>query len=372
MIIAINGRTLTSPKLEGIGQYTLQLITRMIRNHPQDEFHILLDRRAPRTLHLGANAHLHIVYPPTRHPWLWKIWFEYRVPALLKKVKADVFFSPDGFLSMRTSVPTVLTLHDLAYHHQKEWMKDREFNFYHEHVPQFLQKAIRIITVSDSIEKEISAVFSDSKDKVITIYNGVDERFRPVADKERKATQTTFAGGCEYFIYVGSIHPRKNILRLIQAFDHFVQQSSSQTKLLLVGRLAWRHADVLSAIRQVTVKESIHLLHNIEDEIFQLVASAKALVYPSLYEGFGLPILEAFSSGTPVICSHRAAMAEIAGESALLIDPLDKNGIVEALTEIDTNLALREKLAEHGKSRARDFSWDKSAQLIYSVLRESV
>lgn len=339
--------------------------------HPEDEFIFIFDRAYDPTFIFGDNVKPVVVSPPARDPILWKIWFDYRLPQILKKEKADLFFSPDGYLSLNTNVPTLLTIHDLAYLHYPEQVPNRVHKYYKKYTPKYLQKAHAIVTVSNFVKQDIQSHFKEiDENKIHAVPNACRTSFQAFDESQKQNILQTFNGGKPYFFFVGAIHPRKNVLGLLQAFEKFAHTNDS-IDLLVAGRMAWQNTALKKAYEQLKNKERIKFLGYVDDgDLNKLMSGAEAFLYPSFFEGFGLPILEAFHAGVPVLTSKVSSMPEVAGNAALLVDPQDTNEITEAMHKLADSKALRNKLIEAGKIQRDQFSWDKAAENIYALLKK--
>ena len=202
------------------------------------------------------------------------------------------------------------------------------------------------------------------------VHNGCRVGFVPIQDSEKKQIRNEFANGQEYFFYTGAIHPRKNIPRLIRAFDLFKQKTAAPVKLLLAGRFAWETGEVKSTFEQANSRADIHFLGYVADEKLPLLmASALALTYVSLSEGFGLPVLEAMHTDTPVLASDTTSLPEVAGEAGLLVDPLSEPAIAAGLEKLWSDRAFAQNLVEKGRLQREKFSWDTAAGQVWEVLR---
>ena len=205
------------------------------------------------------------------------------------------------------------------------------------------------------------------------IGGAVRKGFQPMEWEDKQAVKDGYADGREYFLFVGGIHPRKNLLNLLKAFSHFKKWQHSNMKLLVAGRKAWQYDDLLEKIKTYKYREDVVLLDYLPEEQLQRVtAAAYALVYPSWFEGFGLPILEAMQCGVPVICSNTSSMPEVAGDAALLIDPADPDAIAKEMLSLYRNEGIRNAFITKGLERVGQFSWDTSAIAIYESLRKAV
>jgi glycosyltransferase involved in cell wall biosynthesis len=361
--IAVNTRFLLKDKLEGIGLYTLEVVKRMAAAHPEDEFIFFFDRPFDPSFVFEKNITPVVLSPPARHPLLFIAWFEWSAARALKKYKADVFLSPDNFLSLSTSVPTVLIVHDIAFTHFSEndkWINRQYYKFF---TPRFLKRANAILAVSEFTKQDILSKFSFvEKSKITVAYNGCREIFRPILGQNTE--------GAHFFLFVGAVHPRKNVPRLIEAFDLFKKRTKSSVNLVLCGRFAWQTGAVKSAYDAATFKQDIIFKGYVEDkEIVKLTARALAVTYVSLFEGFGVPLLEAMNSDTPIITSNVSSMPEVVGDAAILVNPESVEEIANAMQEIFENENLREKLIENGWIQRAKFDWDKTADIVYSQLK---
>lgn len=371
MIIAVNTRFLQDP-LEGIGQYSYHILRQLCHSHPEIRFHFIFDRAYDKKYIFSDNITAHVLFPPARHPILWYLWYEYSLPALLKRISPDLFFSPDNFLSLNSDIPTLLTCHDLAFRQSSSFMRPDHEMYYKHFMPKYLRRADAISCVSQSIVQEISELFPIEKSKIRVAYNAPDSRFVPLSSEKQLHFRQKFSGGTPYFLYLGSIHPRKNIHTLVQAFNLFKGAHSSDQKLVLAGRWAWETKAVKRAVLSSPYAKDILLIQNFDPFIHDLVASSTCLVYPSLYEGFGIPIVEAMACGVPVICSDRGAMKEISGSAALLIDPEKPEDIAEKMQSVLMDQNLAQSLARMGLEHSRHFSWEKSAEQIYGQMMDMI
>lgn len=371
MRIAVNARFLLPGKLEGLGWYTHELVRRMVQQHPEDQFILLFDRPFAPDFVYGPNVTPLVLFPPSRHPLLWYWWFEHSVPAALKRFKPDVFFSPDSYASLSSPVPTLMTAHDLVPLHHAEQLPFATRHYYRHYLPKFLHRADHIVTVSDYVRADIQQTCGVAGNRITTVYNGCREGFVPLPAAEKTAVREAFAAGQPYFFYTGSIHPRKNIHRLLQAFDLFKQQTGSPAKLLLAGRFAWQTGAVRSAYEQAQHRADIHFLGYVpEQQLHRLMAAALALTYVSISEGFGLPLVEAMYCDVPILSANSTSLPEVAGDAALLVDPFSVEAIAAGMGRLWAEEPLRTALVAKGKGRRSDFSWDTAAEAVYRLLQQ--
>lgn len=371
MKIAVNVRELLKGRMEGIGRYIFETTKRMVLDHPEDEFYFFFDRAFDPSFIFADNVTPVVVHPQARHPILWYLWFEWSVPYYLKKYKIDVFYSGDTYASLKTSVPTLIVCHDIAYKHYPDHIRQSHKKYYQKNFPKFHRKASHIVAVSNFTKQDIVATYGLDPRKVSIGYNATPSGFSPLNEIQKKEVQKELTNGNPYFIYVGSLHPRKNVVNLIKAFDLFKLEHGTNHKLVLVGRMAWKN-EALKKTYETTVhrEEIVFTGHITNEQLPRYLAGATALTYVSVFEGFGIPILEGMSSGIPVITSNVSSMPEVAGEAAYLIDPHDPQSIAAGMHSIATNSELCKELIDKGKERVKEFSWDNTAKHIYKELKK--
>lgn len=369
MKVVVNTRFLLKDGLEGVGWVSYELLQRIVREHPEDEFVFLFDRPYDEMFIFASNVRPLVIFPPARHPFLWYWWFEFALPKVLKKENPDVFLTLDGYTSLCTSFPTVMMIHDIAHQHFPEQVPLISKYYYHHFVPRFLKRVEQVITVSNFTKADIIRRYEIPKEKIEVIYNGCREGFQTLEITEQQKVREKYAQGCPYFFYVGAVHPRKNIHRLIQAFDRFKKETGAPHKLLIGGRFAWKTGVIKNTYEAAAYQQDIELLGYLaEEDLFRLMASTSCFVYLSMFEGFGLPVLEAFHAEVPVITANRSSLPEVAGEAALLIDPEDISAIVEAMKQVIFEKDLAGTLVARGRIQREQFSWSRAARAVYEIL----
>ncbi len=346
----------------------------MVRDHPDHLFIFIFDRPYDEKFVFGSNVKAVVTGPAARHPLLWKFWYDVKVPAVLKKYKADLFVSCDGFCSLSTRVPQCLVVHDLAFLQHPSAIKRSHLFFYKKYTPKFLRKASSIATVSEFSKKDIVARYTTEADKIDVVYNGVKDSFQPSSDEEKAITKSKYTDGKEYYIYAGSIHPRKNLINLLKAFSVFKKRQQTNMKLVIAGRQAWKYGSFKESLRSYKYRNDVVLTGYVEDlELVQLIGASYGMVYPSLWEGFGVPVLEAMRCGVPVITSAHSSMEEIAKDAALYADPTSHTAIADKMMLLYKDENLRKQLIEKGRQVAGEYSWDKTAALLWqSILKASL
>lgn len=373
MKIAVNTRLLIPNKLEGIGWFTYELFYRITQNHPEHQFYFLFDRKYSEEFIFSKNIQPVELFPQARHPFLFYWWFEYSVPRALKKINADLFISPDGFLSLSTKVKSVNVIHDLSFLHFPQHIPFLELQYYRTFIPKFLQKAERIITVSQSSKTDIISQYQIAANKIDIVPNAAKDIFKPVEKNIQQQVKKKYALGCDYFIHIGILQPRKNIANLLLAFEQFKEHDSSNIKLILVGRKGWKTEKIFDTFQKMDYKNDVVFLDYLPmDELTKLLASSIGLLYLSLFEGFGVPILEAINCDIPIIASNVSSMPEVAGDAALLIDPYSVESIADAMTLLYKDEKIRSGLIEKGKNQRKKFSWNDSAKKMWDSIEKII
>jgi glycosyltransferase involved in cell wall biosynthesis len=364
MRIAVNTRLLLPNKLEGIGRFSFEVLKRIVQAHPEIEFHFLFDRPFSEEFIFSKNIVPHVLFPPARHPFLWYAYFEWAVPKKLKEIKADYFWSTDGYASLNTNIPQHLTIHDLAFEHFPKAVPFLVNQYYRHYVPRFTKKATRIAAVSEFTKNDLIQQYSIQSNKIDIVYNGVSDYFKPLHPVEIEAIRQKYSNGLPYFICVSSIHPRKNIPALLKAFDQFKQNNpTAPHQLILVGNFMYGSDNEVSAtIASMQHRQDLILTGSLgHEQIASLVGAASATAYVSLFEGFGIPIIESMRAGVPILTSDANSMREVAGNAALLVDPNKIESISHGLTRLAKEEELRLNLIEKGLQRQAQFTWDNSA-----------
>lgn len=368
MRIAVNTRFLLPDKLEGLGLYTHEVCRRMVAANPEVEFHFLFDRKFDDRYLYGDNVSGHSVSPPARHPLLWQVWYEWSMPRILKKIKADVFFSPDGFTSKAYRGKKALVIHDLGFEHYPEHLPSKVSQFYRKNTPAYCLGADHIFAVSESTKQDVIKSYGVSAEKISVAYNGCRHGFAPMDETTIQSVRNEYTNGSPYFLFVGALHPRKNVSHLLASFDAFCDSYPS-FQLVITGRKAWMNSDMEAVFKKMKHADKIVFTgYKDVDALQKLTASAFACLYPSLFEGFGVPMLEAMTSGVPVIASNVSVMPEIVGDAGILVDPTSIESTVEGMKELVEDETVRLQAIERGLERSKQFSWDDSASHIFDTL----
>jgi glycosyltransferase involved in cell wall biosynthesis len=376
--IGLSVRTLCNPEfkgqIDGIGVYTRHLWqqfdeTRGVEVHPIVGFGRRYGELASRysrgfafPLNYGASGALSMVskapFPGAR---------------LLAK-RLNVFHATDYWIPKLAGVPVVATLHDAIPLSHPEWAKPTHRAVKNIFMRAAVHWADAIITVSAAMVPAVVEQFRVPPERVTVIHNGVGEEwFQRIPAETRKTMLARHGLSPGFLLAVGTLQPRKNLARLLAAFRALPARIRHEHPLVIVGRMGWGVDDLLPAIRAAQAAGEVHWLDYVADtELRAIFQSAHALVFPSLYEGFGMPVVEAFASGVPVLTSNVSALPEIAGDAALQVDPRDVEAIRDAMVRLADDSELRARLVAAGALRARRFSWQTCAEQVVTVYRQLV
>ena len=372
MIIAVNTRLLLKNKLTGLGHFTHETLKVLVSMYPQHTFLFLFDRPWDNEFIFADNIIPIQVFPQARSAPLYYWWFEYSVPRILKKYKADIFISMDNFYSLSLDIPGILVIHDLAYLHYPDHIDKLHLYYYRRFTPLFVRKATQIATVSEYTAHDILNHFEVSKDKINVVNIGLNQGIQKIEEKtqiiEYLKSKKIFH---KYFLHVGTFQPRKNVSALIAAFDIFRTQSHEHIQLVLTGDKGRKSEAMYDAYEASPYKEDILILGYQRDEALSyLLSGAEALFLVSLFEGFGLPIIEAQKCGCPVVTSEVSSMPEAAGGAALLINPESVDSIAAAMERIVNDDELKKELINKGYQNITQYSWEKTAQNIWQIVQK--
>jgi len=369
MRIAVNTRFLLPHKMEGFGWYTYEITKRLVEQHPEHTFILFFDRAYDSKFIFGENVIPVVLSPQARHPILFKVWFNISVKRALKKYKADIFFSPDGYLSLTSDVKQVGVIHDLNFVHNPQDLKPVMRRYYLTQFPKFAKKAAHIITVSEYSKNDICEQYDLRDDQVTAIWNGASEVFRPLDLDNQTEVRDKFSKGFPYILFVGAIHPRKNVRRLIEAYAMYRQNNpKSNMQLVIVGTELWNNAGMDIEISD-DFKCAIHFTGHLPlDELAIVMASADMFAFVPYFEGFGIPLVEAMRCGTPILSGNLTSLPEVAGDAAMYCDPMNVSDIAEKMEKLANDKTLQNELSAKGLERSKLFSWDIAAEKVWKVL----
>jgi glycosyltransferase involved in cell wall biosynthesis len=343
MTILVNTRLLIARRLDGIGWFTYEVLKRITRQHPEVHFVFAFDRVPPDEFIFSDNVTPVVLSPQARHPLLYYCWFEFS----LKKL-----------------------IHDLNFEHYPASLPFFYRHYYRYFFPRFARQATRLLTVSHFSRQDIILQYKVDPSRIAVAYDAAATHYVPVMDSVKERVKQQYTGGADYWVFVGSLHARKNIARLFEAFDAFRHTISSPWKLVVVGKKYWTDQEIHFAYEKMQFKEDVIFTGWLDpSELHAVMASAQGLTYVPYFEGFGMPVVEAMQCGVPVITSNVTSLPEIAGDAALLVDPFSVSAIQHAMKELYGDSSLRAKLSAMGKERAALFSWDKTAEIVWENMQ---
>ncbi|MCP4417534.1 MAG: glycosyltransferase family 4 protein [Chloroflexi bacterium] len=358
----------------GIGRYTRELVHALIALDSANRYR-LFSAKPPVNLPVAdplpqaANVTYHPA--PLDERWLYRLWYRLRLPLPVQWMtgQLDLFHSPDFVLPpVGGSVPTLLTVHDLSFIHYPQTFPERLVSYLNEVVPWSVGRASHILADSEATKHDLSTVWHVPREKISVLYSGVNERFQPVDNVERitAVRQKYHLHSWPYVLSVGTLQPRKNYQMLIRAFQPLADKLPHH--LIISGGKGWLYDEMLAEVERQGLTGRIHFIGFVDDaDLPTLYSEASLLAFPSLYEGFGLPLLEAMGCGTAVLTSNSSSLPEVAGEAAWQLAPQDQAAWTEAMYTLLTNFQAQNRLVTAGFSRIEHFSWQHSATQLLKI-----
>ncbi|MBI5303473.1 MAG: glycosyltransferase family 4 protein [Chloroflexi bacterium] len=366
--------TSASRERAGIGRYARELVRALSRLDGTNRYVLFVPRDAhAELLRFDWSPNFTIRRAPLTERYLAALWHRARVPLFVEAFigKVDVFYSPDFLLPPTRARRTLVTVHDLSYVRVPECFPAPLLNYLNRAVPRALARADLVLADADSTRRDVNDVYRVPRDKIKTLYSGVDPRFNPSIAPESQARVHELTRGKPYLLAVSTIQPRKNYARLIEAFGRIANSQFlvRNSQLVISGAKGWMFEDVFQKVERLGLQERVIFPDFFaDDDLPALYAGATLFVYPSLYEGFGLPVAEAMACGAPVVCSHASSLPEVAGNAALYFDPHDVDAMANAMQRALTDESLRDDLRARGFAQAKKFSWDKAARELQTYL----
>lgn len=372
MRIAINTRLLLKGKMDGIGWFTYETTRRIVKAHPEHTFYLLFDRKPAPEFLFADNVVPLVLCPPARHPVLWWIFFELSVSMALKRHHIDLYVTPDGFMPLHPKVPTLSVIHDLNFEHAADNLRPSHQRYMTHFFPRYAHNATRIATVSTYSKEDIVSTYHIDSKNIDVVYDGAHERYRPHSEEEKAVVRRRFTDGKPYLIFISTILKRKNLANLLLAFDRVKDIDTRGLKLLVVGKRVWWQDELAEAYDNMRHRDDVLMPGRVEpEELSALLSASEALVYPSYFEGFGIPILEAMYAETAVIASRTTSMPEVGGDAVLYVDPTDPEDIAHAISRL-SDTQLREELIAKGRIQRQNFSWDRTANLLWDSMMKTI
>lgn len=372
MLIGIDASRATAARRTGTENYSLNLIRELLAQGQDRRFRLYFNQ-PPATGLFPDGAEWRVIPFP-------RLWTHLRLSREMLSEPPDLLFVPSHVLPLAHPRCTAVTVHDLGYHYYPEAHTTFQNIYLRWSTRHNARAATRVLADSEATRQDLIRYYDTPKEKIAVVYPGRDETLAPVAGAESLAgLRARYRLSDTYLLFVGTLHPRKNLVRLVQAFASLLQtlaatsnQPNDEPQLVLAGQKGWHYEEIFAEVRRLGLTDRVVLTGYLPDaDLAGLLSGALAFVFPSLYEGFGLPVLEAMACGTPVICSRVSSLPEVAGDAALLVDPLDTGQISQALYQIVVDEGLRRVLVERGFQQVQRFSWRRCAQETLQVLEDA-
>lgn len=373
MRIGIDIRSLIFTRA-GISSYTCNLIKSLAEIDKENEYILFCNTKSQYNWAGYDNIKEKVLRLPHLGSLTERIWEEIFLPRGIASMEVDIFHGPRFTLPSKKPCKFIVTIHDLAFKKFPQLVTRGGFNYFNAHVESAVKKADGIIAVSYNTREDLVNLFDVDGNRIEVIYEGIDENYHIIEDrKELKEAGDRYGLPEKFILFVGTVEPRKNLVRLIEAFNKLKMKKLIEHSLVIAGGKGWLYNDVFETVERLKLEQDVIFTGYIPESDLPLIYNlADLFVYPSLYEGFGLPPLEAMACGVPVITSNVSSLPEVAGDAALLVDPCNVPAIAGLIEQVLGNNGLREKMIEKGFERAGKFSWEDAAKKTMTVYREVV
>jgi len=376
MRIGLDGIPLTALKT-GVGHYTFELACALARVAPESSFEVVYPSNLPpvaiteqdASLSLPANLKIKRV----RVGPLGRYWWSTGLPRYVRSTGIELFHGTNYDVPLWRQCATVLTIHDLSLLIHPETHETRRVSRFRRRLPLMARAANAVIVPTESVQSEVFEYLGLSADKVFAVPEAARTCFTPVELAETEVVRRRLGIGDDFLLTVGTIEPRKNLLTLLSAFEELARERPLATlQLVIAGSHGWLSEPFFAALERSPMRQRIILTEYLNDEELRaLYSSCRAFVYPSIYEGFGLPPLEAMACGAPVITSRIPALEETTGGAAILVEPTNVEAFAAAIADLLDSDDLRYKLSALGRSRAAEFTWERTASLTLDVYEKA-
>lgn len=358
----------------GIGRYTRELVRALMAVDQQNEYRFfsakpIAESPVANPVPQTTNSSYHPA--PLNERWLYRLWYRAQLPLPVQWVtgRLDLFHSPDFVLPPTNGrIPTLLTVHDISFVFYPQVYPEPLVTYLNKVVPRSIKKATHVLADSQATKDDLVNVWQVAPQKITVLYSGADDRFQPVTDAQKLTAvrQKYNLDDAPYILSVGTVQPRKNYQMLIRAFAPVAAQQPHN--LIISGGKGWLYDEMLAEIEQQGLNGRVHFIGFVDDDnLPALYSGADLFVMPSLYEGFGIPILEAMGCGIPVLSSNASSLPEVVGNTAVTLPPTDQTAWTEYILDLLTNPARRQQQITAGFQQAKTFSWQKSARQLMQI-----
>lgn len=362
----------------GIGRYTRGLVEALIRLDADNQYTLLvLGRAGAHFTRAALPANFRLRYVPLSDRWATVLWHRLNLPLPVDLLtgRADLFHGP-SFTLPPSFAPSLLTIHDLSFLHYPQGAHPALLAWLTKAVPRSLIRARHILADSESTRADLIELMGIGPERITVIGAGVDEHFQPVDDPTiLDRIRAIYDLPDRFILGVSTLEPRKNLTGLIAAFSQLVtaerQPAVTNLHLVIAGGKGWLYDAIFAAAEASPVRERIHFAGFVADEdLPTLYSLADLFAFPTHYEGFGIPVLEAMACGTPVVCANNSSLPEVAGDAALLVEATDTSALTDAMHRLLTDVSLREELIGRGFEQAKRFTWEGAARRLLRVYED--
>jgi glycosyltransferase involved in cell wall biosynthesis len=369
MLIGVDASRIARARRTGTEAYSLYLIRALVEIGSSHHFRLYSPASLPAdavSIESDTEAEVRVIPFP-------RLWTHLRLAWELSRHAPDVMLVPAHVMPLVCPVATVVTVHDLGYLHYPQTHRRFDRWYLDATTRRHARLAAHIIADSQATCRDLVDQYQADPKYISIVYPGYDESLHRIEDPETvAAARSRYGIQTTYLLYLGTLQPRKNLVRLLEAFAR-LQLPTADTQLVLAGKKGWLYDELFARVKRLGLEERVIFPGYVRDEDkAALLSGAAALVYPSLYEGFGLPVLEGMACGTPVLTSNVSSLPEVAGQAALLVDPLDVESIASGMRQIVTDDDLRRRLIEEGYQQIHKFSWVEAAHQVLQVLESVV
>ncbi|RJQ33529.1 MAG: glycosyltransferase family 1 protein [Actinobacteria bacterium] len=352
----------------GVGNYIYNLVNNLCDIGQENQYQLYFNYVRPK-----ENPFIGFNQVKNRFPVKFSRYLNKFFPIEICTGKVDIFHGPNYFVPQKTKAKRVVTIHDLGFILYPDAMLGNDASYYLKKVPKLIEESDHVITISKSTKKDLIEQLGVAKEKISVTHMAAGEDFKPIDDKRRlKTTLNKYQLPDKYLLAVATLEPRKNISTLVKALSVLKKSKKLTQKLVVVGGSGWKSDSLSKEIKEYGLEDEIIFPGFIGQEDLPFIYNACSLfLFPSIYEGFGIPLLEALSCGKPCISSNTSSMPEVAGDAAILIDPLDANSWADNIVDLLENPAKEEDLSKKALIQTQKFSWQKTAKqtlLVYKQL----
>ncbi|MGD8904780.1 MAG: glycosyltransferase family 1 protein [Anaerolineae bacterium] len=379
MLIGIDASRSTTAQRTGTETYSLHLIRALLDQETEHRFRLYFNQ-APAPGLFPKSVETRVMPFP-------RLWTHVRLSREMQAAPPDVLFVPSHVLPLIDPPRSVVTVHDLGFLHYPQAHTLFQNLYLRWSTRHNARAATRIVADSEATRRALLRAYAVPADRIVVVYPGRDESLAPVTDPQiLDAVRARYRLSTRYILYVGTLHPRKNLVRLVKAFAALLGSLNStpehraggtldgdgELQLVFAGQKGWLYEEIFGEVRKLGLEDRVVFTGYMpEADLPSVLSGALAFVFPSLYEGFGLPVLEAMACGTPVVCSNVSSLPEVGGDAALLIDPLDVEALAGAMYQVISDGVLRDKLVERGMEQMRQFSWRQCASQVLEILEDT-